>query len=291
MSKAAITALGYIEIGVTQLAAWQSYATEVLGLACKREDNALWLRMDEEVWRHKLVESDTDDITCAGFDLGDDLENLHRVVDQLSAIGVEVTEQNSSAARERGVDQLWACQDPDGLRIELYIGERKDFQEFNSPIGVRGFVTADQGLGHIVLAVSDQEKANAFYLDALGFKLSDHIELGKPGQSIEITFLHCNPRHHTLALAPLPVPQRLNHFLIQVDNIDDVGLSYDRAQAAGHKITSSLGRHTNDRMISYYMKTPSGFDIEFGYGGLEIEEDNWQPGRYYSPSSWGHKPQ
>lgn len=37
------------------------------------------------------------------------------------------------------------------------------------------------------------------------------------------------------------------------------------------KLSATLGQHTNDKMISFYMKTPSNFDLEFGYGGAIID--------------------
>jgi hypothetical protein len=113
--------------------------------------------------------------------------------------------------------------------------------------------------------------------------------MGPPGRQITLTFLHCNPRHHTLALAPVPSPRRLNHIMLQLESMDDVGVGLDRARSGGVEISSSLGRHTNDRMISFYMQTPSGFDVEYGYGGVEIDDATWQPATYHAPSLWGHK--
>ena len=109
-----------------------------------------------------------------------------------------------------------------------------------------------------------------------------------PGQSLELTFLHCNPRHHTIALVPAPAPKRLDHFMLQVDSMEDVGLAYDRAERMGVRIAGSLGRHTNDRMFSFYAHTPSGFQVEFGWGGRTIDE-NWTVVRHKAPSTWGHK--
>jgi hypothetical protein len=43
-------------------------------------------------------------------------------------------------------------------------------------------------------------------------------------------------------------------------------------------------------MVSFYARTPSGFQFEFGYGGLEIDDDTWQVGVYRAASVWGHRP-
>ena len=52
----------------------------------------------------------------------------------------------------------------------------------------------------------------------------------------------------------------------------------------------SLGRHTNDMMTSFYVRTPSGFEIEYGTGGLLVDEENWKVETYDATSFWGHRP-
>src|SRR5205807_222696 len=50
----------------------------------------------------------------------------------------------------------------------------------------------------------------------------------------------------------------------------------------------ALGRHPNDRMVSFYVRSPSGFEIEYGWGALEVGED-WTVTQYDAVSVWGHK--
>ena len=61
--------------------------------------------------------------------------------------------------------------------------------------------TGEGGLGHIVLIVPDLEAATEFYVRLLGFRHSDDIESG-----LKLRFLHCNPRHHTVALVGCAEP-------------------------------------------------------------------------------------
>jgi len=107
--------------------------------------------------------------------------------------------------------------------------------------------------------------------------------------AFDMEFFHCNPRHHTLALIPLPLPKRLHHVMLQVPTLDAVGFALERAEAAKAPITSTLGRHTNDRMVSFYARTPAGFEVEFGFGALEVDDATWRVTRHDKPSSWGHK--
>ncbi len=285
---AAVCELGYIELGVSDRDAWQNYATTVLGIAAETSDGALLLKIDDGLWRIRIEQSGEDDIRCAGFRVNNEA-TLEAISTRLSNMGVSVIDADQTEASERGVDLLRYCDDPSGMRVELYVGARADGGSFESPQGVSGFVTGEQGLGHIVLFVDDEQAAVQFYQQGLGFLLSDHITMGPPGREFTLTFLHCNPRHHTLALAPIPVPRKLNHIMLQVSSLNDVGHGLDRATDAQTPISSSLGCHTNDRMVSFYMSTPSGFDIEYGYGGVEIDDRTWETATYNSPSIWGHK--
>ena len=149
-----------------------------------------------------------------------------------------------------------------------------------------GFVTGENGLGHIVLMVPDLELATDFFVGLLGFRHSDDIDAG-----IKVRFLHCNPRHHTLAMTELPGHRGVHHLMLEVASVDDVGHAYDRVVAAGVPLAMTLGRHPNDEMTSFYVRTPSGFEIEYGAGGrlMDMEEEQ-PPGAFDALSIWGHKP-
>lgn len=288
MNPTWVSELAYIELGVSNLPDWQRYATDVLGLSAAVQDGALLLKMDSAVWRIRVVDSGEDDIRCAGFHVSSE-EELKVISKQLSDIGFSVDKLGDAQAIARGVETLVSCTDPFGLRIELFIGDRTSKDPFISPQSVTGFITGDQGLGHIVLFVADVNSAENFYQNGLGFRLSDHITMGPEGHQIKLTFLHCNSRHHTLALAPTPSPKKLNHIMLEVTSLDDVGFGLDRALAQSTPISSTIGCHTNDKMVSFYMQTPSGFDIEYGFGGIAIDDNTWLTTTYDKPSIWGHK--
>ncbi len=89
-----------------------------------------------------------------------------------------------------------------GLRSELYYGAQLAFEQpFHSPRPLSGFVTGEQGIGHVVLAVENLEDAMRFYRDALGMRESDFIDIRRGDTAFRIGFLHCNPRAAGLALA------------------------------------------------------------------------------------------
>jgi 3,4-dihydroxy-9,10-secoandrosta-1,3,5(10)-triene-9,17-dione 4,5-dioxygenase len=105
-----------------------------------------------------------------------------------------------------------------------------------------------------------------------------------------IKFMHCaNPRHHSLALIPMPVTSGAVHAMVEARTLNDVGFAYDRCIAAGSRIASTIGRHSNDEMVSFYVTTPGGFDLEFGCMGLQPDWSTWVPTRSLVPSIWGHQ--
>jgi hypothetical protein len=59
----------------------------------------------------------------------------------------------------------------------------------------------------------------------------------------------------------------VQHICIEASRLNDVGRAYDLAQERDLPIILSLGRHTMDTLVSFCIRTPSGFDIEFGAGG------------------------
>lgn len=287
---ARVTALGYVGIGVSDLAAWENFATQVLGLANAGQDSngATLFTMDDRDVRIVASPSGEDDIICAGWEVADASE-LDALGAQLVAGGVDVTEGSADDLAARQVEKMIVCADPDGVRSEIYCGPRNGERGFTSPAGVSGFVAGDQGFGHMVLGSADSEAKLDFYQNKLGLMLSDqiHMEMG-PGVTITANFFHCNPRHHTLAILPAPLPKKLHHLMVQANTLDDVGRALDLAKSNNVPFASELGKHTNDHMVSFYVVTPSGFEVEFGYGGREIDDDTWQVDEYDAISLWGH---
>ena len=286
-----IGSLGYVGFKVKDPDAWSAFATDVLGLMpAEAAGEARRFRLDDLAWRIAVEAGDADDLSYLGFEVAGPAE-LDAVRTRLADAGVAVGNDDPQLLAERGVLGLIACLDPDGLAVEVFYGPTlRTETPFVSPAGVSAFVTGDQGLGHVVLSTKDMAAARRFYQDVLGFRLSDIIRMQPTPQfSFDMEFFHCNPRHHTLALMPVPLPRRAHHFMLQVPTLDAVGFALERAEAAGVAITASLGRHTNDHMVSFYARTPGGFEVEFGYGALEVDEATWRVARHDKPSSWGHK--
>lgn len=287
----AVGALGYLGFGVASKVAWADHAA-LLGLmpAVSGPDGSTRYRTDEHAWRFALHEdAATDDFLYAGFECGDAAQ-FAAVVQRIQDVGIAI-ERDPALAATRGVMELARCTDPNGLAIELYYGPwLAPETPFHSPQPLTGFVTGAQGLGHIIVNAADVEASTKFYTAVLGMRLSDRILFeAAPGMVIPLIFLHCNQRHHSIAIAPaMPGGKRIHHVMLEVPGIDDVGLAIDRFMKAGTEITATLGRHSNDRMLSFYVRTPSGFEVEYGCEGIAAGGPDWSVGTHSAISVWGH---
>lgn len=280
---AQVHSMGYVVFNVTDIPAWLEFANAHGLQVTEHDDEHVFLRVDERTWRIELRKADTDGINAKGWEVQgpDDIAELS---ERLREGGYEVSQGEPEIIAHRKVTDLVWFTDPSGYRVELFYGQKKSRDPFVSPTGAE-FETGDLGLGHLMMFVDDSDEYRRLYMDILRFRLSDFIDIGPdPG-----TFLHCNPRHHSIAFANLPgTPARLGHLMLQVKDVNTVGQAYDWVLAGNAKLGSSLGRHTNDEMLSYYVKTPSGFEIEFGFGGLLIDDETWVPGRWNDANFWGH---
>ncbi|NTY59537.1 iron-dependent extradiol dioxygenase HsaC [Mycolicibacterium sphagni] len=290
-----LKALGYMRIEATDVAAWREFGLKVLGMV--EGDgaiaDALYLRMDDFAARLVIVPGDRDRLLISGWEVAD-APALQGLRETLSKAGVDFVEGTREEKSERRVEGLIRFSDPAGNVLEAFHGAQYLGRRFVSPYGHK-FVTAEQGLGHVVLTCDDDAAAQAFYQDVLGFRLRDSMSLppqiaGRPadGDPVWLRFYGCNPRHHALAFMPMPNPTGIVHLMVEVENSDDVGLCLDRANRRKVKMSATLGRHTNDKMLSFYMKTPGGFDVEFGCEGLEVEDDGWIARESTAVSLWGH---
>ena len=254
-----VSALGYVIVEATDTARWRTFAADTIGLmeGATGPDGSLWLRIDRRPFRIAVAQGSQDRLLATGWEFPDDTA-LNHCLSSLQAAGVSVHDGSAADAAARQVQRLVRCTDPSGNALELYVGRYWDAVPFASPHGLTGFVAGDLGLGHIVLPAPELEKTRAFYKQHLGFGDSDQMWLQMSSNPADpklgIYFMHAdNPRHHSLALMGAPVPSGCVHIMLEALSIDDVGRALDRCVAAGVHITSSLGKHSNDFMFSFYL--------------------------------------
>jgi 2,3-dihydroxybiphenyl 1,2-dioxygenase len=279
-----ITALGYIGIKSSHLDQWSRMATDLLGM--QRVDRAGKVhayRLDDRKQRLIVDGSSDAGLAVMGWEVATSAE-LDRLAGRLDDHGIRVTRGSRALADERHVSELISFSDPAGNLLEVFCEPELASDPFRPGRPISGFRTGALGMGHAVLNVEDIEALLPFYRDLLRFKVSDF------GLTpYKLYFFHVNGRHHSFAMVGSG-RKALHHFMVEVGSLDDVGQGYDLAQLEEGRIAYGLGRHTNDHMTSFYVNTPSGFFIEYGWGGRVIDPETWQPHETFDgPSLWGHE--
>jgi 2,3-dihydroxybiphenyl 1,2-dioxygenase len=279
-----LQALGYAGFGSSALDDWRQFGTGMVGLqAVERSPSLLAFRMDDRKQRIVIDRAMPDGARFFGWEVAD-AAALDELAARLEQAEVDVVAEPQTLADNRRVRGLISFRDPAGNRLEAFYGAEIDDTPFNPGRSISGFRTGPLGLGHAVLTVEDIDAVMPFYVDLLGFGLSDYMQ--KPFRAY---FFHINARHHSLALIETG-RNGMHHLMVELFSLDDVGQSYDVALSESERVSVTLGRHTNDLMTSFYAKTPSSFMVECGWGGREIDPATWSPVEMQDgPSLWGHE--
>jgi 3,4-dihydroxy-9,10-secoandrosta-1,3,5(10)-triene-9,17-dione 4,5-dioxygenase len=281
----AILSLGYLRLEATDLEAWKTFAGDFLGLmpASAEGEETLRYRMDIYPPRLVVAPGAENKMTAMGFEVLN-RRDLDKIVAGIEAAGVKVTAGTEEECAERRVNGFVRFDDPAGNPVELFYGPILDHVRVNTP-NVSKFVTGEQGMGHVIVTGENGDELFEFYTGVLGFLERNTM---KGGGGSTVYFMGCNPRHHTLGVASAPGPGRLIHLMVEADTLDDVGLAIDRAAKFDVPMMNSLGKHTNDHMVSFYVYSPERYAIEFGWSGLQVPEED-ATYEITKGAFWGHK--
>ncbi|MGA7051591.1 MAG: biphenyl-2,3-diol 1,2-dioxygenase [Mycobacterium sp.] len=288
-----LKSLGYITVSTNDIDRWRHFAFAVLGFAEGTGPNpaALYLRMDERAARIIVVPGETDRVVTIGWEVRDHAA-LQRVEAALDRAGVAFKQLSVDEAGDRGVEGVITFEDPSGTTLEVFHGAVLDHSPVITPFGAT-FITGDQGLGHVVVPAIDPKAMFDFYTEVLGFRSRGafRVPLPKEFGPVRVRFLGINERHHSMAIVPA-AHQRdpgVVHVMVEVDTLDAVGRALDRINADGIQLSSTLGRHTNDKMVSFYVRAPGDWDIEFGTDGMRVDETSYTAEEITADSYWGHQ--
>jgi 2,3-dihydroxybiphenyl 1,2-dioxygenase len=284
--------LGYIGIATRDVAAWRSLMVDVLGVGESAgppgsNGDTLYLKMDDRSWRIAVHAGEEESCAYAGWEVPGE-EEFDEAVAHLQRSGVKVRSGTDALRAARGLLDVAQFDDPFRNHHELLYGPMNDELVIVPPNGGSGFVTDGVGLGHALYVVPSCGDATDFFGRVMGFRVTDKFSWGPNGA----VFMRSTPRHHSLAYIDLPIPggPGLNHFMIEAKTLEDVGRAYDRAMDARVNIVNSLGQHSNDPMLSFYVQSPSGFNVELGWKGLMVDDSNWTVRTYTGRGEmWGHR--
>jgi 2,3-dihydroxybiphenyl 1,2-dioxygenase len=290
--------LGYVVVESRKLPEWQRFARDGLGLhADAIDDSTLALRIDAHQRRIIVRDGAAEDVTAIGWQLHDE-PALALALVRLRAARLDVREVSGAEAALRGVERCWTFDGPKRLRFELFTRPLTTDRPLD--MDASGFVTGDMGLGHFAMTTREPEAALDFFRTVFDARLSDTIEDKLNGVTLDLSFLRLNERHHSVALAATrgtrmnPLRTAIHHLNLQAKRLDDVTEAYRRMRDMGCTIANAIGQHPNDRELSFYVASPSGFEIELGWNPIVVTEEaesQWLPGHYRGISLWGHFPE
>jgi 2,3-dihydroxyethylbenzene 1,2-dioxygenase len=289
---AGVTELGYVRFGVSDLEEWRIYLTELLGLEIRddMDDDKLWVRTD--LWHHRICfeQNECDDMIGAGMRVAgrDEFREMQKT---LTDAGISFEVGSQDLAIERHVLEIMTLQDPAGNPIEIFHGPHLHPHLPFYPARRRygKFVTGAAGMGHMIIRHAGVDESYEFY-KTLGLRGASEFRIPIPGldKIVSGIFMHCNhpgAREHTIAFG-LDSEKNCNHIMLEVDNIDDLMVTYQLVKASKYPIMLDLGRHYNDQQFSFYFMSPSNFLFEIAHGGAPISDQSYLLNDDY----YGHAP-
>jgi 2,3-dihydroxybiphenyl 1,2-dioxygenase len=287
--------LGYLVVESRRLERWQVFLKDGLGLhlAASAADS-LAFRMDGHARRLIVKHGPAEDVAALGIQLRD-AAALQTVLDRLKLRCVQTEDGSEAEAALRGVRRFLRVKGPKGLAVELFVDPCTSAEPLD--MLASGFVTGAGGMGHVAMTTRLPEAARGFWREIFDARLSDEIVENLAGVTLDIGFLRFNERHHSVALATVrglkldPIRTRVQHFNLLAASLDDVAAAFRRCKALGFEMAHEIGQHPNDKEISFYVLSPSGFEVELGCDALTVDETDWRPASYQGISLWGHKPQ
>lgn len=288
--------LGYLVIETEKFADWRRFGRDAVGMHLDEAlPGVMRFRLDDNECRFLLQRGPAEDVTALGWEL-DDHATFETIEARIAGHGVPLTHGSADDAALRGVERFVRFPGPNGLNQEMYVNAHRSTQPLQLAAS-GGFVTGADGMGHVAIASKKPQQMRGYYNTVFDARLSDYIDETINGLKFKIRFLRVNERHHTIAIAsanlfPLnPIRTRIQHCNVQVAEINDMTLAYQRVKQLGFDMTLSMGQHTNDRELSFYAMTPSGFEWEIGWNPIVVDESTWEPTTHRGISIWGHTPE
>jgi 2,3-dihydroxybiphenyl 1,2-dioxygenase len=285
--------LGYIVIETDKFADWRRFGRDAIGMHYDDTlPDVMRFRLDDNESRFLLQRGPAEDATALGWKV-DDHTTFDTILARVTGHGVPVTEGTAEAAALRGVERLIRFPGPNGLAQEIFIRACTSSTALDMRVG-GGFVTGEAGMGHVAITTKKPQQMRGYYNTVFDARLSDYIDETISGVKLKIRFLRVNQRHHSVAIAAVnrlpinPIRTRIQHLNIQVAELDDMTASYQRVKELGFHMALAVGQHTNDKELSYYAMTPSGFEWEVGWNPIVVDEKTWEPTTHQGISIWGH---
>lgn len=288
--------LGYLVIETMKFADWRRFGRDAIGMHLDESlPGIMRFRLDDNECRFLLLRGQAEDTTAVGWEVDD--HNTFDVVEaRVLGHDVPIDVGSEEEAALRGVERFIRFPGPNGLMQEVFVRARRSVIPLQLASS-GGFVTGADGMGHVAIATKRPHEMRGYYSTVFDARLTDYIDETINGIKFKIRFLRVNERHHTVAIAattrlPLnPIRTRIQHCNVQVADLTDLTKSYQRVKELGFDMALSIGQHTNDKELSYYAVSPSGFEWELGWNPIVVDESTWETTTHAGISIWGHTPE
>jgi 2,3-dihydroxybiphenyl 1,2-dioxygenase len=289
--------LGYLVVQSNRFRDWRRFGADAIGLHVDEiAGDTMRFRLDDRDCRFLIQRGPAEDVIAMGWHV-DDHDTFDLILKRVADRGVPITEGTAEEAAARGVERLWRFAGPKGIAQEIFTHPRTS----DRPLAMinSGWVTGEAGLGHVAITSRDPRGLHGYFHTVFDSRLSDYIDENISGLTLKIRFLRVNERHHSVAIANIqkvnidPIRTSVQHVNIQAASLEDMVGSYERVRHLGFGMAWSIGQHTNDRELSFYCVTPSGFELEVGWNPIVVTpelEAAWQVATHQGISIWGHKP-
>ena len=245
-----VTEIRHVGYAVPDLAAERTFYTDQWKLVESGEkDGMVHLAAEggEELYvvRLRQAEEKRVDVIALAADSRADVDALH---DKVASSGCRII----FAPKELpslGGGYGFRFFSPDGLPFEISSDVAR-----RAPRPLSRWEGVPQKISHIVLHSPDHQALVQWFVDILGFRISDWL-------GDFMCFLRCNSAHHRLAI--LPGPPCLNHVAYDMLSVDDMMAGISRLRQKGTDIRWGPGRHTAGNNTFSYFTTPAGFAVEY----------------------------
>ncbi len=258
-----VTEIRYVGYATPDFEAERGYYEEVWGLEpVPSDDGMAYFKAkgadDHHVVRLRKADAKSIDVIALATATRADVNALHARVAAAGAQIVHAPRELTSPGGGYGF-RYFA---PDGMPYEI-----------SSDVAVGGVAKVARWDGvpvkisHIVLHSPQHKEMTQWFVDVLGFKLSDWL-------GDFMSFLRCNSAHHRFAF--LPGPPCLNHVAYDMESVDGMMRGIHRLKVKGHEIVWGPGRHTAGNNTFSYFVTPGGFAVEYTADLEEVDFDMWE---------------
>jgi catechol 2,3-dioxygenase len=269
-----ILRLGHVDVTVTDLDLATAYYTEVIGmLVVARDDTSVYLKCWDEADHHslRLVYAPRTGMELMSFKVEreDDLSDLENAV---TRYGFPVS--RVSKGESVGQGESIRFETPSGHTMEL-VHDVERVGRYNGSLNPRPFVDGIPGIApprmdHILVKAEEVGEATSFYMDVLGFRITEQL-LDGDGHQVA-TWLERSHSPHDLAIVS-GQNGGLHHFAYWLDDWDHVRRSADILAYNGIQIDVGPTRHGVTRGSTIYFFDPLGTRNEVFTGGYRPDPD------------------